>query len=318
MKKTIISLFLFLILSFAFSEDRVQVQSAKIPFRGLTGTITDLLKARPKTRIQLGSYYLKPEDFMEQNIDEIFDCDEVGNAYLSSSDDVYYERFADVISEEISNGIQDKSATAHVLVDASAEGDIITISFAVNYTKNAILPLYFDTVNSDFKLSASINCVIEYQITFDIELDADRVNNDDMLNGTNITLYACSIEIKPIEDDSPTTARVVYNDTFYDIALGDEYINAAIYWRLPGDVVDDVVEPQKITYEQLKNGDYQWDVGYLSNLEFTGTSISDESEETETIEISVDFDNTTSVEFQKIHVTDRDGTKELLVKKLGL
>ncbi len=299
----------------AFSGEPVRGESPKIEFNGLTGTIPALFGARPKASISLGSYYLDPEELVARNFDAIFDCDGAGNAYLSGDDDVYYERFSNVLSDEIMGNLLDIGAYGHVLVNAFADGNVITISFDVQCTENSILPLYFDTVNGDLKLSASIDCEIEYHIAFDLELDSEIVNGDDMLKGVNIALYDYSIEIKPIESDSRNTAKVVYNYDFHEVFLGDESVSMRIDWRLSGNG-EDTEEPQKIAYERLTKGDYTWEIGSLWNVSLSGMSGDSAGDETEGFEIYVNIDDTTDIENQIISVIDTEGSKEFRVRQL--
>lgn len=315
--KNLVTTLLFLSLGFAssFSEELVRVASPKIPFTGLTGTVTELLNARPKAAIPLGSYYLDPEELVAENANAIFTCDEAGNAYLSGEGEVYYERFSDVLSDEISKNVMEKFASGHVLVNASADGDIITISFDVQCTQNSILPLYFDTANSFLKVSAGIECVIDYQIAFDLELDSEIVNGDEMLKGVNITLHECSLEIKAIEGDSRNTAKVMYDNGFHDVLLGDESVSLYMNWRLLGNG-EDTGEPQKITYERLENGDYAWSLASLYDMSFSGMSVGDEGDGTAVFELFIDIDDSADSENQLIRVIDTEGPKEFRVRQL--
>jgi len=295
-----------------FSDQGNSASSRKIPFNGLTGTICDLLKTKPKARILLGSCRMDPGDIVEKSIDKIFDCDEVSNKYLTENDECYYERLAEIIKEKIGDNIMDKTACVYVMVDASEDGSIATISIAVNYSKNAILPVYIDTANSELKVSFAMPCVIEYDISFSVEVDSEKVNADDKLNGTSIKIDNYTVNIKPYEDEWNYTATLAYNNALYEVKLEEHSIQAYANWTLVDDHGNDEEAP-KITYEQLSTGDYRWDIGSMSYLSFSGKVNSPPGQD-EMLELSAAIDDSMNIEDQGIEVTDEEGTRELGIK----
>lgn len=298
-----------------FSDQGNGASSKKIPFNGLSGTICDMLETRPKARIALGSSRMDPEDIVEKSIDRIFDCDEVANKYLTENDECYYEQLAEIIKEKISDNVMDKTACVYVMVDASGDGSIVTISVAMNYSKTAILPVYIDSANSELKVSFSIPCSIEYDISFSVEVDSEKVNADDKLNGSSVRLDDYTLNIKPYEDEWDYTATVAYNNSLYELELEEHSIEAYANWTLTDDNENNDEEAPKITYEQLSAGDYRWDIGAMSHLSFSGKAKNLPGQD-ETLEISVDIDDTMDIEDQRIAVTDEEGSREFGIKVL--
>jgi len=300
----------------AFSDQGNGASSIKITYNGLTGTICDLLETRPKARIVLGSCHMDPADIVEKSIDRIFDCDEVSNKYLTENDECYYEQLAEIIKEKISDNVMDKTACVYVMVDASEDRSIVTISVAMNYSKTVILPVYVDSANSELKVSFSIPCSIEYDISFSVEVDSEKVNADDKLNGSSVRLDDYTLNIKPYEGEWDYTATVVYNNSLYELELEEHSIEAYANWTLTDDNENNDEEAPKITYEQLSAGDYRWDIGARSHLSFSGKAKNLPGQD-ETLEISVDIDDTMDIEDQRIAVTDEEGSREFGIKVMG-
>lgn len=315
MKKNIILIVILLSSIFLFSEEQDALYSKKIPFNGLTGTITDLLASRPKAKIPLGSFYINPDDIVEKNIYRIYDCDDLVNKYLTENDECYYGELAEIIKESISNNVSDKTACVYVIADASEENNAVTINIAINYSKNVILPVYIDTITSELKVSFTIPCTIEYNVSLNIEIDSNKINNDDRLEGISIALESYSINIKPYEDDWNYTATAVYRNEIYELTLKEYSINAYINFMLLANNECDEETPQ-ITYEELSNGNYKWDIGSVSYLSFSGKNNNHLADEGETFEVNMSMDDTSSSDNQYIAITDEDGTKELAIKQL--
>jgi len=315
MEKKILLLCLLLCGSAVFTEQPDNTYSKKIPFNGLTGTITDLLGSKPNARIPVGSCYINPDEIVEKSIDTIYDCDEMVNKYLTGNDECYYGQLAEIIKEKINNNVLDKTACVYVIADASEESNVSTISIAVNYSKNAILPVYIDTISSELKVSFAIPCTIEYNVSFIIEVDSDKVNDDDKLRGTSIGVESYTINIKPYEGDWNCAATIVYNNTIYELSLQEYTINAYINWMLLDNNEYNGETPQ-ITYEQLSTGDYKWDIGSISYLSFSGEINNTMIDTDGIIEVSMAIDDTIDIEDQRIEITDEEGTKELAIKRL--
>jgi hypothetical protein len=316
MEKKVLLLGLLLCCGTAFPEQQSINDSKAIPFNGLTGTITALLGSKPKARIQLGSYSISPDEIVEKSINQIFDCDNPVNKYLTENDECYYGQLAEIIKEKINDNVMDKTARVYIIVDASEDSNIATISIAVNYSKNAILPVYVDSINSELKVSLAIPCTIEYSASLTIEVDSDRVNNDENLKGISIGVDNYEISIKSYEDDWNYAATMVYNDILYELPLQEHSINAYFDWMLLDNKGYDEERP-RITYEQLSKGDYRWESESISNISFSGKANNNIMDEDETLEVSITLDNTISIEDQKIEVTDEEGTREFAINQLG-
>lgn len=316
MGKRVVLLCFLLCCGAEFAEQPGVDDPKAIPFDGLTGTISGLLGSKPTVRIPVGSYCLNPEDFLESGIDQIYDCDDPVNAYLSENDECYYGQLAEIIKEKINDNIRDKSACVHVIVDASEDGDIATISIAASYSKNAILPVYIDSANSELKLSLALPCSIEYNASFTIEVDSGKVNNGASLEGTSISVDNCEITIKSCEDDWAYAAAMVYNDALYELPLQEHSIDASISWMLRNGGGYDEESP-RITYEQLSAGDFEWDVESMSDISFSGKASGSALDEDERLEVSVTIGDSTSAEDRKVEVTDEEGTRDLAIRQLA-
>lgn len=87
--------------------------SRKIPYDGLTGTIEKLLRARETPKVVLGSYGYSIEDFIDDDINELFRCDSQLAEYLNGDESCDYEHFSAIIEEAIRAALDDKSASAY-------------------------------------------------------------------------------------------------------------------------------------------------------------------------------------------------------------
>jgi hypothetical protein len=317
MGKGVVLLCFLLCCGAAFPEQPCVEDSKAIPFNGLTGTISGLLGSKPTVRIPVGSCYLNPEDFLESGIDQIYDCDDPVNKYLTENDECYYGQLAEIIKERINDNIRDKSACVYVIVDATEDGNIATISIAASYNKNAILPVYIDSANSELKLSLVLPCSIEYNASFSIEVDSEKVNSGDNLEGTSIRVDNYEISIKSYEDDWEQAATMVYNNALYELPLHEHSIDASINWMLRSGGGHDEESP-RITYEQLSTGDFEWDVESMSDISFSGKASGRALDEDERLEVSVTIDASTSAEDRKVEVTDEEGTRDLAIRQLEL
>lgn len=298
-----------------FADGQKTYDSARIPFDGLTGTMDDFLMSKPKARLRLGSLYFNPDDFLEQDMAHIFNCDDAIDKYLTDNAEGYYEQLAAVLEERITDNIKDKSAFGRVIVDASEKDNIIVISFMVHLVKSVVLPIYADAVNSDVKASTSIACAIEYNVSFELTVDSDKVNKNETLAGTSLRLDEYSLEIKPIEDALDTNATVVYKDTFYQMPLSEHTVTAYFNWIIAGESeISD--ERPSLSYEQLSKGEYQWEAGANAHLAITGEWANPDPDDDTKLELSFDVYDSTSPEYQAINITDDEGTKEFAIKSL--
>jgi len=318
MKKSKKCTMLFILLScssLVFSLGPSDTASIKIPYDGLTGTIENLLKSRETTKVVIGSYGYCIEDFIDDDINELYSCDSLLNEYLENNDNCNYERLSEIIRENIVNHIDDKSATLYVFSDASEEGNNVYISIGLNFNKKILLPFYLETDNGEVKVSLTIPCTIECNVLMNLDVDSDKVINDSALRGTSISIDQFEISIQLCEDEWDRKGCVLYEDNLYVLSVLEHTVNIDLYWFLC-DKEGNYLEDEKTTYEQLSNGDYKWILNSISEVAILG-EISTELEDDEN-NLKINYVSSDLIIQQQgfINIVDDEGSRDLNIKKL--
>ena len=63
-------------------------------------------------------------------------------AYLNGSEDCNYEQLAVIIRDSITGNISDKTAAPHIDVWAAEDGDKISLTFSIEYSKKTLMTFF--------------------------------------------------------------------------------------------------------------------------------------------------------------------------------
>jgi hypothetical protein len=300
----------------AFPAEPGATASKKIPYDGLTGTIEKLLRAREIPEVVLGSYGYSVEDFIDDDINELFSCDSSLAEYLNGDGTCYYEHFSSIIEDSIRAALDDKSATAYAIVDASEEGSRVDLSIAIEYSKNLLLPIYLETVDGEVKASFAIPSTIRFGVSMSLEIDSDKVLADSVLKGTAIGIDRFEISIEPYEDAGKSEASVLYNNDLCGFTMLDNAAIISLNWNLC-DKEGNYLGDSKLTYEQLCDGEYTWMLDAMSDVAISGkvaTAAPDDEGEVEISYFSSDLINQTPY---SIRITDAGESWEVDIRRLS-
>jgi hypothetical protein len=290
MKTSLLSIYiviLFLIHGiFCYGQDGSKDQFAQnaIPFTGLTKNLVDLVARKPEKYLIIGSYKILLDTLVDKNISSVFDCDKEINDYLNSTDEPYYEKLGEIIENKIKEEFEDDGST-YVIVDASEENDSMHFSISISRERYITIPILIETKDNNIVVSFTTKCVVKYDFNTDLFIDSNLVNSDKIGDGIKVRINTFAIELKSSNTDldntenEPSKNYAIMNKRFCKINnvsydLLDEKINidASVYWYLLNSKSDSLSEEDdsdEISYRQISNGEYRWQVVSDSQLDFS-------------------------------------------------
>jgi len=271
--------------SLAFAAGPEDAASPKIPYEGLTGTIVELLRVREVPTILLGSNGYRIEDFIDDDIDELYSCDAALSEYLGSDEPCNYERLSAIIEDAILAALDDKSAAAFAIVEASEDGNTISLSIALEYSKNILLPIYLETIEGEVKASCAIPSALRFSVAMSLVVDSDTVLNESVLSGTSIGIDSLTMSVKPTESDWKAEASLLYQDELAALTLAESKVDIDLYWNLC-DAEGGYLEDRKLSYEELGRGEYRWVQDTIGEIALSGTIATGADEDAGVIEFS--------------------------------
>lgn len=243
---------------------------------GLTAVVDRLVATRPPVELAVGSLTYDIDDFVLNDFAGMFSCDAALSEYLDGDGDLYYERLSEIIEETIRAKFDDGNGTLFALVESSAEGDVILVSIAVEYSRTALLPVYLETAGRELTFSFAMPCSVKFGVLLSVRVDSATVLAQDAGVGCSLSVERLTVGLSSVGDDSASTARVVYRDTLRDLSVVECTLDAVCDWDLTGTRADacesrgacesrDVCESREngcrgpwLTYGRIARGDYEW------------------------------------------------------------
>lgn len=255
-------------------------------YNGLTKTLTDLIYLKPESCLSIGSYNIFIDKLIDNNIAEALNCDSEIDNYLNNSDDeLYYEMLSDIMEDSIQQKFEGDYNWLYVTVDASENDYNMQISIYLYLEKNVIIPILIETINNKFRSSFDINCKAKLQFYGDLFIDSNEVNNGEMLQGIKFKLNTFFIEITSYDENNDdnfsqntevnTVPVLRCNGLFYESIITSAELFASLNWYLSSSNIhlsEDDDDYNIISYEDIYNGDYKWDLFGDSQFDFNLTA----------------------------------------------
>ena len=261
------------------------------------------METRPPAKVKLGSFCFDVENIIDDNLNGLFSCDLLLGEYLNNNEYCTYDQLSYIIEEYLYNNIEDKTGSLYTYVNVSEDESMVFFTIELNYSKNLILPVFIYTIYGEVKASFSIPCTVEYNISVNIELDSDIINNDSVLKGSAIGIEQLSINIKPFGEECFNTAAVFYNNELYELAITENVIYVDLNWYLC-DNNGNSLGDDKLTYEQLTEGCFKWVYCTESSLTFSAESYMPEIENEKRLLVYLTSNDLINPQEQFIYIYD--------------
>jgi hypothetical protein len=315
MKKAAVLAALLACTGVAFSLGSELTPSDEIAFNGLTGTLENIIASRSGTKVMIGSYSIYVDDLIDEDIASVSTCDSLLKEYLDGDEECNYGQFSDIIRQTIIDNFDDKSGFLFTNVTASEEVNIIHISIAIDYGKTMLLPVYIETVDEALKISFTVPCTVEYSFAVNFEIDSDKVLNGTGAQGVSIEIEQFMIELKAFDGEWNHKLNIVHDDAIRDASIADFDIHVAFNWYLC-DAEGNDPDTRYLSYEQIGNGEYAWQLDATSSMSFSIATETAEQEGDSACVLRYVSDDLSAGQNHSIEIIDNDEASCLPIRML--
>lgn len=294
-------------------QPRDTLQNKGVQFAGLTNTITSLLKTRNRQPALIGSNETDLESLIVNDLAEVFSCDSIISQYLDAEgENATYGMLAYELRREIESRFDNNDGFLNVDVMSDTTTDGLFINFSIYAEKPVSVPVIFTASDSSFSTRFDSVCTAEFNADIDLFVDVSMAERDSLTRAISIRINTFTIGLYSVpwdefeyhdcfecEPDSVLySALAADTGHLFGATIDGQPYNAALqcfilyvksYWYLDptdtGSYDGDEYIPPTLTYEQIENGDFTWEVSHLNALE-TGIVMLPAAEKWDSVSIS--------------------------------
>ena len=262
---------------------------------GVTQTIEALLKTRNIERFSIGETEISVEDLFGIDIPKIFVCDSAIREYLEEAEGfLYYGSLSNAMEEKIRSEIEEDSIEMFVYVNSDSTADGMYFNYDLYGTKPVTIPIILKASDNSFSTSFDTTCMAKFEANIDLFLNSKKILSGPTGKGIGIRINKYSFELtsqpsfegeeENYEDNNEeeyADTSIVYEGRENKIlfTLGNEILEAVpervsisiiSNWYLSASKSansnDSEEEADILTYEQLKKGNFKWEVSNYGSI----------------------------------------------------